>query len=149
TAEPLAGAQGRFRMNGTRRNNAFAGGSREADAQLTAACPLIASVRRIGGGGRYAKWRVSFLFLVVAFVFVANCSRYSATYECSGVMTNTPITLFIKITQNRWWVFWEPAHDGVLSLEIPSITAPFREALFIVKHIGSYLDLYRWPKGGE
>ena len=48
-------------------------------------------------------------------------SMYSATYECSGVLTKAPnrsgpYKLFIKIAQERWWVFLHPTH-GVLRWE--------------------------------
>ena len=77
---------------------------------------------------------VAFLIVVAALVlyFFASespFSKYSAIYECSGVLTKAPnisgpYSLFIKITQERWWVFWHPV-DGVLRWEsadgIPTI----------------------------
>ena len=78
-------------------------------------------------------------FLVGAFLIVAAFFFYNfgvapyygvdtAIYECSGVMTKSdksgPITLFVKITQNRWWMLGEPL-DGWLRLEIQSTTGPF------------------------
>jgi hypothetical protein len=93
------------------------------------------------------------IFLVVAALVVdANYGLYSAIYECSGVMTrkpnkSDPITLFIRITQYRWWRWW--ASDGVLRLEIPSTTTPIRKDIFAIKRVGSYLNLYSWPQGGE
>jgi hypothetical protein len=68
------------------------------------------------------------VLIVVACVFVAaNYSEDSAIYECSGVMKtgnektgneSHPTTLFIKITQYRWWAFWDRL-NGLLHLEIP------------------------------
>ena len=48
-------------------------------------------------------------------------SLYSTTYECSGVLTKAsnksgPYKLFIKVAQERWWVFLHPTH-GVLRWE--------------------------------
>jgi hypothetical protein len=92
---------------------------------------------------------VAFLIVVAAFVIGANYNEYRA-YECSGVMSKTPTTLFIKIAQPRWWVFWGRGIDGVLSVEIPSSTRPFREDIFMIKrNLQNYLDLYRYPSGGE
>src|SRR5262245_21987083 len=60
-------------------------------------------------------------FLIVAALLVAyHYSSDTAIYECSGMVTkasNTsgPVTLFIKITQNRFWVFWNS--DGLLRWE--------------------------------
>jgi hypothetical protein len=78
-------------------------------------------------------------FLLVAFLIVAAFIFYNvvvvphygadtAIYECSGTMTKAPdksgpITLFIKITQNRWWRFGEPL-DGWLRLEFQSGSVP-------------------------
>jgi hypothetical protein len=60
-----------------------------------------------------------------------------------------PITLFIRITQARWWRFFRPV-DGVLRLEIPpGTTLPPRAEVFAIKVIGSYLNLHRWPKAEE
>jgi len=77
---------------------------------------------------------VAFLSVVVALVlyFFASWdpsfSMYSAIYECSGVLTKAPNTsgpfkLFIKIAQERWWVFLHPLH-GVLRWESTDGTAP-------------------------
>jgi len=98
-------------------------------------------------GGDMRKGVVAFLIVVAALVVAANYSVYSATYECSGVMTKTPITLSIKITQARWWVFWE-SFDGVLSLELPSTTVPIRHDFAIKRKFRDYLFLYRWPDSG-
>ena len=62
---------------------------------------------------------VAFLSVVAALVlyFFASWdpsfSMYSAIYECSEVLTKAPNTsgpfkLFIKIAQERWWVFLHP-----------------------------------------
>ena len=99
------------------------------------------------------KGVVAFLIVVAALVFVANYDRYTVAYECSGVMKTTPITLFVKITQYRWWAFYgggRPTLDGVLWLEPPTTTGAFRYDIFGIKHnLAGYLDVYRWPDGGE
>jgi hypothetical protein len=74
------------------------------------------------------------VLIVVACVFVvANYSEDSAIYECSGVMRTEnektgneshPTTLFIKITQYRWWANWFDPIDGLLHLEIPFTAEP-------------------------
>ena len=61
------------------------------------------------------------LVATAAFLAAFYYSSGTAIYECSGMGTkasNTsgPITLFIKVTQNRWWAFWDPA-DGRLRWE--------------------------------
>jgi hypothetical protein len=66
----------------------------------------------------FAAW---FFYEFVFFDFVPYYGRYTVTYECSGVMTKAPstsgpITLFVKITQNRWWS-WPKMIDGDLRLE--------------------------------
>jgi len=63
-------------------------------------------------------------FLIAAALLVAyHYSSDTAIYECYGMLTkakasntSVPVTLFIKITQNRFWVFWNPL-DGVLRME--------------------------------
>jgi hypothetical protein len=98
---------------------------------------------------------VAFLIVVAALAlyFFASeppFSTYSTTYECSGVMTNTsdPVTLFIKIRQEGWWVL-RPHHWEGLALEIPSTTAPTRTDIFKMKGDNWFLNFYRYPVGGE
>lgn len=114
-------------------------------------------VRRFGT--RIIKYVVVAFIAVAALVLPGGLSEYRATYECSGVMTKAPnksdpITLFISIRLNRWWVFWPTLFyrpfDGMLALEIPSTTAPIRKDVFGIKPFGWFLNLYlyRYPEGG-
>jgi hypothetical protein len=71
---------------------------------------------------------VAFL-IAVPFVFVvANHSEDSAVYECTGVTKTEneshPTTLFIEITQYRWWAFWDRPLNGLLRSEIPFTAQP-------------------------
>jgi len=67
-------------------------------------------------------------FLIVAALVVAVAySSETAIYECSGFLTksntSSPFTLFIRVTQDRWWVFWDPV-DGRLRWEYADGTIP-------------------------
>jgi hypothetical protein len=87
----------------------------------------VSAIRRIVGG----VVAVVVAFFFYNFVVAPYYGVDTAIYECSGVMTTKiptdksgPITLFAKITQNRWWMVAEPL-DGWLRLEIQSTTGPF------------------------
>jgi hypothetical protein len=71
---------------------------------------------------------LALLIVVAAFFFVVNYSEYTTIYECSGVITKAPdksdpITLFVKIAQDRSWVFWGNL-NGVLRLEFTTGSIP-------------------------
>jgi hypothetical protein len=73
------------------------------------------------------------------------------SYECSGAMTkapntSSPVTLFIKIRLEGWWVVRPHVWDA-MALEIPGTTAPTRTDLFMIKPDGWFMNLYRWPEG--
>jgi hypothetical protein len=93
---------------------------------------------------------VAVLIVVAAFASADYFGWYFATFECSGGITKTPITLFMKTRETAWWVFWDavPLH-GVMALEIPSTTGPFRTESFMFNRDGLYLNVYRWIKNGE
>ena len=68
----------------------------------------------------------AFLIVVAFFFYNFVVAPYygvdTAIYECSGVMGKSPdksgpIRLFVKITQNRWWMLGEPL-DGRLRLMV-------------------------------
>src|SRR5262245_10950761 len=94
-----------------------------------------------------------FVVIGAAFFVDTNYGAYSEIYECSGVTVTDkpapgkPITLFIRITQFRWWRLMP--HDGVLRLEIPvGTTRSHRADVFAINRTGpAYLNLHRWPKG--
>ena len=99
---------------------------------------------------RIIKWGV---VAVAGLIFLAYYGVDRATYECSGVIIKAnrsdPITLFTIIKESRWWAFWEPFWDTALLLEIPGTTAPIRTDIFLIKRIGLYLNLYRYPENGS
>jgi len=74
------------------------------------------------------RFLVGTFLIVAALLVVFDYSSETAIYECSGTVTkasNTsgPTTLFIKVTQNRWWAFWDPA-DGRLRWEYTNGNIP-------------------------
>ena len=104
---------------------------------------------------KFLRLLVVAVLIVIAFLIVdRNYGSYSAIYECSGMVIKksglqNPLTLFIRLTQYRWWRVTADV-AGVLHLEIPGSTpvSP-RTDLFAIKRISSHLNLYRWPKAGE
>jgi hypothetical protein len=93
---------------------------------------------------------VAAFLIVVAVVFVGIIPPYLTTYECSGVMTEAPntsgpVTLFVRIRQEGWWVLWR--HWDAVALEIPSTTAPARTDVFLMQSVGWFLNLYRYRDG--
>ena len=89
---------------------------------------------------------------VAGLIFLAYYGLDRATYECSGLITKAnrsdPITLFIMTKENRPWVLWEHFWHNALLLEIPGTTAPIRTDVLLIKRIGLYLNLYRYPENG-
>jgi len=129
---------------------------------------------------------VAFAVLIAGLFVVPEYGSDTTIYECSGMATNVKfpkepaqLTLFVKVTENRWWAF-KPL-NGMLRFEdasghIPIIAddpnpdrwfltgsgkapAPLfpgllssdgnRENLWAIRRVDTFLNLYRWPKAGE
>ena len=78
--------------------------------------------------GRFLQWLVGTFLIVAALLIAFSYSSETAIYECYGTVSkasNTPgpITLFIKVTQDKWWAFWDPA-DGRLRWEYTNGNIP-------------------------
>lgn len=89
---------------------------------------------------------VAIVIVVAAFVLATYLGWYTATFECSGLMSKTPITLFMKTRETACWMFWDTALlRGALALEIPSTTGSFRTDYFLFERDGLYLNVIRDP----
>ncbi|PCJ34863.1 MAG: hypothetical protein COA93_03905 [Alphaproteobacteria bacterium] len=84
--------------------------------------------------------------VVILFLFVANFSSVSSSFECVGKVTSKgnvePKTIYIVIEEYRWWVGLWSDSDGMVKLEIPNEV--FEVYLHVIE-AGEQLRIYESP----
>ncbi len=87
------------------------------------------------------------LTAVFLFVFVANFSSATSSFECSGEISfngdSHPITIYIVLEEYRWWVGLWSDSDGNIQLEIPNETTMYYSH---VVEVETQLKIYNSPK---
>ena len=96
------------------------------------------------GLGVLAVWLVA--VLVVAFIVIANFSATESGFRCEGEITaqggTRPATLFMRLTEYRWWVkLWRDS-DGMVSIEAPKEGMPYEPYLYLDKVGDSERHIY-------
>jgi len=83
------------------------------------------------------------LGLVILFFFVARFSAVESSFRCSGEISNSgtvqPATVYMKLTEYRWWVNLWGDSAGSLHLEIPKTSV---ESFGHIEEIGDLLTIY-------
>ena len=73
----------------------------------------------------------SVVLIVIIVVLIVSCSSTDTRLQCTGTLTRqsvaSPMTIFVKITEYRWWVgLWSESH-GALWVEIPHEASEYYE----------------------
>lgn len=80
------------------------------------------------------------------FLFVVNFSAVEGRFECVGTITRAgnavPSTVYIKVTEYRWWVHLWSESDGSLWLEIPGALVRYYAT---IKRYGDQLHILDGP----
>jgi len=66
---------------------------------------------------------------IVAFLIVANFSAKDTAFRCEGKLTiaseEKPATLFMTLSEYRWWVGLWSHSDGMVSIQAPQFGVPY------------------------
>ena len=61
---------------------------------------------------------------LLLFVLVANFSAVESRFQCPGMISSTdgprPVTVYLKLSEYRWWVGLWSESDAALHIEIPN-----------------------------
>ena len=88
---------------------------------------------------------LGFLILgfIILFLIVANFSTTESSLQCSGEMSDKgtiqPMTVYIKLSEYRWWVGLWSDSDASLNLEIPNMWVGYFGK---VEEVGDQLQIY-------
>jgi hypothetical protein len=78
----------------------------------------------------------------MVFVFSAKETSYQCEGEFDG--KGAKDSIFFKLTEYRWWVFWAD-NDGLLTIEVPSRAS--HGGLFHIKRVGDQIQLISFDNG--
>tara|TARA_R110000796_G_scaffold205890_1_gene322266 strand:+ start:91 stop:483 length:393 start_codon:yes stop_codon:yes gene_type:complete len=89
---------------------------------------------------------VMLIILVALLLIVVNFSEKPSAYKCEGILSpeinNSSQTLFLKITEFRWWVYlWRDENrDAHVWIEIPNIHSDFFHE---VEKVGNSFQIFK------
>lgn len=73
----------------------------------------------------------SVALIVIVFVLIVTLSAIDTRLQCTGTLTQqsvaSPMTIFVKITEYRWWVGLWSESEGNVWLEIPNRSFEYYE----------------------
>lgn len=86
---------------------------------------------------------IGLVLIILLFIFIINFSEVESSFKCEGEMSleneNTPETIYLKLTEYRFWVsLWSNSNASIV-IEIPNMVYDYYSQ---VEEVGDQLQIF-------